>query len=82
VLRYEFALSVNATHVPSLIPFAHETVLPFLAMPPAMLRKRAWERLGASGMMAFQFDPKNEDPQGRFTVHGEDGTTWSRFHAQ
>jgi hypothetical protein len=51
-------------------------------MPPAMLRRRAWERLGASGMMAFQFDPENEDPQGRFTVHGEDGTTWSRFHAQ
>lgn len=82
VFRYKFAVSVNATAVPSLIPYAHETILPFLAMPPAMLRKRAWERLGANGMMAFQFNPENEDPEERLRIHGGDGTTWSRFHAQ
>jgi hypothetical protein len=62
--RYTLASSLNATPIPSLIPLAHTSVLPLLAMPPRLLRERAMEKIDVLGMMALEFHPEEEAGEG------------------
>jgi hypothetical protein len=78
--RYELATELNATRVPSLIPLAHESVLPFLSMPPHILRSRAYEKVGTLGMMGFRFHPEAEEGA-RVTEEGLDWVSSGRYHS-
>jgi hypothetical protein len=62
--RHTLASSLNATPIPSLIPLAHTSVLPLLAMPPRLLRERAMEKIDVLGMMALEFHPEEEAGEG------------------
>ncbi len=48
--------------LPRSFPLAVDSIQPYLAMPPLVLRKRAGELLDFTGMMAFEFasDPRGE----------------------
>lgn len=78
--RYELATELSATRVPSLIPLAHDSVLPFLSMPPHILRSRAHEKVGTLGMMGFNFHPE-ADEGGRVTEEGLDRISSGRYHS-
>jgi hypothetical protein len=78
--RYDLATELNATRVPSLIPLAHESVLPFLSMPPRILRSRAHEKVGTLGMMGFRFIPETEEG-GRVQEEGLDWVSSGRYHS-
>ena len=54
---YALARSVNSTVASSLIPLAHTSVLPFLSLPPELLRQRANESLHIRSMFAFRLAP-------------------------
>ncbi len=55
--RYKFATSVNAVRTPSLIPEAHLSVLPYLALPPHLLRSRAVELQDETAIFGMTFYP-------------------------
>jgi hypothetical protein len=75
-------VSLNSTAAPSLIPLAHESVQPFLAMPPHMLRARALESIPIYGMMAFEFHPEAEEKEERVQMLGLDAVSRYRHFAK
>lgn len=70
--RHAFALSVNATTAPSLIPFAHDSVLPYLSLPPQLLQERAIPLQEDRGVFGMTFYPDREDPTKRIEYGNED----------
>jgi hypothetical protein len=79
--RYNLASSLNATSIPSLIPLAHDSVLPLLAMPPRLLRQRAKEKIDVLGMMALEFHP-DEEARERVRMLGLDEVSRYRHFAK
>lgn len=65
--RYKLAINLNVTSAPSVYPLAHTSVLPFLALPPAELRKRAYNVTRQHGVFGMAF-PSGE---GSGQVNGE-----------
>lgn len=59
--RYDLAAQLNSTTAPSLIPLAHQTVLPFLALPPSVLRARAMAVLSRRAMCGARFAADAKD---------------------
>jgi hypothetical protein len=57
IIRYRFAKSVNAVQAPSLIPEAHLSVLPYLALPPHLLRSRSLELQNETAIFGMTFYP-------------------------
>lgn len=53
--RYKLATDLNVTSAPSLYPLAHTSVLPFLALPPAELRKRAYNMTRQHGVFGMAY---------------------------
>ena len=60
---YELAVKVNGTTAPSLIPFAVNSVLPFLSLPPALLRKRVKEVIPLTAMCGLIVRPESSKNQ-------------------
>lgn len=57
--RYDLAVSLDAIPVPSLYPLAHTSVVPFLSLPPGLLRQRARASLDVKGMFGLALHPEN-----------------------
>jgi beta-1,2-xylosyltransferase len=73
--RYEFARSIGSTSVPSLIPEAHLSVLPYLALPADVLRHRAVELQQDMGVFGMTFHPdgRAEELGGKIEAIEADG---------
>jgi hypothetical protein len=73
VTRYELALSLDVPAVPSLYTLAVTSVLPFLSLPPHLLRERAKDVVEERGIFGFEYRPESET--NHTTVIGLDGIT-------
>jgi hypothetical protein len=83
--RYEYAKSVSSTTLPSQIPEAHLSVLPFLSLPPQILRQRSKALVRDRGVFGMTIFPRGEgsdipkdkeiDGEGKLEV---DGVTWEK----
>jgi hypothetical protein len=72
IARHEFTLSINGTTAPSLIPFAHDSVLPYLAMPPELLQERVPTLQDERGVFGMTFFPDKEGYKERIEYKNED----------
>ena len=70
--RHEFTLSINGTTSPSLIPYAHDSVLPYLAMPPQLLQQRVPPLQDERGVFGMTFFPDKEGYKERIEYKNED----------
>lgn len=73
--RYKFAVEHDSTSVPSLIPFTHTSVLPYLSLPPKLLQQRAIELQEERAIFGMTFYPEAEDVSELVVNSNEDDVT-------
>lgn len=68
MLRFEFATSIQSTRVPSLLPEAHLSILPYLSLPAHLLRSRALDLQKDDEFFGMVFYPDVVQPDGADNV--------------
>ena len=62
--RYQLVRELNSTTTPSLIPLAHTSVLPFLALPAGVLRARVKGIYHLQAMCGMKIRPEESGVKG------------------
>lgn len=73
--RYAFAVLHNSTSAPSLIPFTHTSVLPYLSLPPWLLEQRAIEQQEERGIFGMTLHPEESEAIDQIGISNEDDVT-------